>query len=211
MLRVSPIAPRGTSPYSTLAADSLPAATEPMPIPMPIAASGNPVIHSSSPSVFVAWLKTGAGIRLAIDQTKTWPQIASRRIRSERTADQASVRVSTSPPSPRAAGTRGTPSAAISPTAEIAVSIRPPSQVAVAGEGDDDSAPRPCRRSSPGCVHISMSPLPGRELLVGQDLGEDSVLGRTEQGGLHAQESQDHDRPRCPRPDSRPERRSRPS
>ena len=83
--RSLPGAPGRTRPWD---AESRPATTEPAPMPMPIAARGSPVCHSGRPSVFMAWARSGGGIRLAIDQTKTCPAMASRRIRSPRMADQ---------------------------------------------------------------------------------------------------------------------------
>ncbi len=45
---VSPSAPKGSNPYSTLAPEILPASRQPMPTPMPIAASGSPTCQCSS-------------------------------------------------------------------------------------------------------------------------------------------------------------------
>ena len=125
---VSPRAPSGSRPYSTFAPESLPARTEPAPMPIPSAARGRPACPSSSPTIHRESARMRAGMRPAIVQTTTWPEVASRRMRSARIAAQARRTVATSPPSALAAGTFGTVYAATRPAADRPASASPPSQ-----------------------------------------------------------------------------------
>ena len=198
VLRVSPIAPSGTSPYSTLDAESRPAATEPTPIPMPIAARGRPVCHSRQSErlhrVGQERRRDQAGDRpdedLAADRQPEDPVGADGRPAESQGLEQV----------PLGAGrrNRGNPERRDQPEHRDARQHQAPEPGPSPREVEDDTARD--RPADEGEVrpHLEQT-VARRELLMRQDLGKDSVLGGAEERGLNPEQSQDRHRRGSPR------------
>ena len=193
MLSVRPSAPSGSRPYSTFDAESRPAATDPMPIPMPIAARGSPVFHSSSPSDL-----RGVGQDRRGDQAGDRPDEdlpADRQPEDAIGPDRRPADPQRLDEPPLGPGGRNLWHAQGGDQADGREHRQDrPAEPGPAPGQRDDHAPRDRPADDREVRPHLQQAVPRRELLVRQDLGEDAVLGGAEEGGLDPEQAEDRHR-----------------